>query len=223
MGTEANRHGEGSTLYRVSSHDPYRRVAGIYDALIEPVLKGVRRRALEVLPPAPEWQVLDVGCGTGAGLAAYAEAGCSVAGVDVSEAMLDRAQVRLGDHADLHLTDGRTLPFNDNRFDLVTATMVLHEVPADHRKALVSEMARVAKPDSRLLIVEFRFGSLRGWRGPAYQALSRLIERFSGHYPGYRSFKASGGIPELLGAVGLGIEGEKIVAGGNLAIYVVAP
>ncbi len=34
--------------------DPYRRIAPIYDRLIEPLEAGVRRVALGVLPPQPE-------------------------------------------------------------------------------------------------------------------------------------------------------------------------
>ncbi len=48
-----------------------------------------------------------------------------------------------------------------------------------------------------------------------------VIERFSGHYSGYRSFKAVGGVPGLAEKAGLSVDREKIVAGGNVAIYVV--
>lgn len=40
---------------------------------------------------------------------------------------------------------------------------------------------------------------------------------------GYRSFKASGGVAKVVDSVGLNIEREKIVAGGNVALHVVAP
>ena len=199
--------------------DPYRRLAGVYDMLIEPMQAGVREIALEVVPPQPDWQVLDVGCGTGTGMAHYVEAGCAVVGVDVSAAMLDKAKARLGDAAELHLTDGDKLPFADGRFDLVTTSMVLHEVPEEARVALVEEMARVANVDGRLLLIDFRFGSLRGWKGPVFRALSAVIERLSGHYSQFRTFKRSGGVPPLVGGGGLLIEREKIVAGGNVAIY----
>jgi ubiquinone/menaquinone biosynthesis C-methylase UbiE len=206
----------------MSAKDPYRSFARVYDRLIEPMLAGVRRVVLDVVPPQRLWQVLDVGCGTGTGMAPYVEAGCAVIGVDVSRAMLDRAADRLGDRAELLLTDGVTLPFDGDRFDLVTTSMVLHEVSAEERTALVAEMARVGKLDGRLLFIDFRFGSLRGWRGPTFRALSWVVERFSGHYSGYRSFKASGGVPGVVGEADFTIEREKIVAGGNVAIYVVA-
>jgi len=207
----------------MGANDPYRRIARVYDQLIEPMQSGVRRIALDMVPPQPEWQVLDVGCGTGTGMAPYVEAGCTVIGVDTSAAMLDKATARLGDRAELHLTGGDILPFDAGRFDLVTTSMVLHEVPTDARTAILREMARVAKSGSRLLFIDFRFGSLRGWKGPALHALSWVIERFSGHYTEYRSFKVSGGIPGVVDEAGLGIEREKIVAGGNVAIYEVAP
>jgi ubiquinone/menaquinone biosynthesis C-methylase UbiE len=198
-------------------------MAPVYDRLVEPMLSGVRRVAIEVVPPRPGWQVLDVGCGTGTGLAPYLAAGCDVAGVEVSAAMLERASDRLGDAAELHLTDGSALPFATDRFDLVTLSMVLHEIPAPSRAAAVREMARVAKPNGRLLFVDFRFGSLRGWQGPAFRTISRIVERFSGHYAGFRSFKALGGVPAVVDDAGLTVEREKIVAGGNMAIYVVTP
>lgn len=219
------RHDLWGRLYShiMDAHDPYRRIAGVYDRLIEPMQRGVRRVALDVVPPRPEWQVLDVGCGTGTGMAPYFETGCTVVGVDTSTAMLEVAAARLGDRADLHLTRGDVLPFDGRRFDLVTTSMVLHEVPADERTGLVTEMARVAKPHGRLLFIDYHFGSLRGWKGPTFRALSAVVERFSGHYSGYRSFKALGGIPGVVSGAGLAIEREKVVAGGNVAIFVVAP
>lgn len=207
----------------MSGGDPYRRSAAIYDRLIEPMQAGVRRVALELVPPRPEWHVLDVGCGTGTAIAQYVGAGCAVSGVDVSPAMLEKATARLGDGADLRLTDGRQLPFDTGHFDLAATSMVLHEIAAVEREGFLAEMARVVKPDGRLLLIDFRFGSLRGWKGPTLRAVSETIERFSGHYSEYRSFKASGGVPAVVAEAGLGIEREKIVAGGNIAIYVVDP
>ncbi len=63
--------GEEPYAHTMGDIDPYRRIANVYDRLIEPMQAGVRRVALEVVPPQAEWQVLDVGCGTGTGLARY--------------------------------------------------------------------------------------------------------------------------------------------------------
>jgi ubiquinone/menaquinone biosynthesis C-methylase UbiE len=207
----------------MSARDPYRPIAGIYDRLIEPMQAGVRKVTLDVMRPRSEWHVLDVGCGTGTDLALYADAGCTVVGVDVSAAMLEKAAARLGESAELHLTEGDTLPFDNDRFDLVASSMVLHEIRADKRTDFVTEMARVSKPGGRMLLVDFRFGEMRGWRGPTLRAASWVVERLSRHYSGYRSFKADGGVPSVIDRAGLTITREKIVAGGNLAIYIVTP
>ncbi len=204
--------------------DPYRRSARYYDRLVEPMQAGVRNVALEVIPPQPGWRVLDVGCGTGTGLLPYVAADCEVTGVDVSGAMLEQAAARLGERADLHLlAAGEALPAADDHFDLSVTTMVLHEVPAEARPAFLAEMARVTKAEGRMLLIDFRFGSLRGWRGPALRTATAVMERLSGHYSGYRSYKASGGVPPISAAAGLEVEREKIVAGGNMALYVVRP
>jgi ubiquinone/menaquinone biosynthesis C-methylase UbiE len=203
--------------------DPYRRIAAIYDRLVEPLEAGVRRVALDVVPPQSEWRVLDVGCGTGTGLALYLAAGCTVTGVDVSPAMLAQAQARLGDGVELHLTKGEVLPFEAGRFDLVTASMVVHEIADEDRPTFLAELARCTRPGGRILITDFRIGSLRGWRGPILRIVNTVIERFSGHYAGYRSFRATGGIPALAEPAGVTIGREKIVAGGNIGIYVLDP
>ena len=199
--------------------DPYRRIAGIYDLFVEPMQSGVRRIGLRLAPPEPGWRVLDVGCGTGTGLSPYVESGCEAVGVEVSPAMLEKARARLGDRAELYLTDGSALPFEDRSFDLVTTSMVLHELSPKARPRFIREMGRVTKSEGHLLITDFQFGSLRGWRGPMSRAVSHLFERVSGHYAAYRSFKAAGGVPAVIADAGMTVQSHKIVAGGNIALY----
>ena len=83
--------------------DNYRRLARWQDAALEPLNAPLRDIAVGMVSPRPGMRVLDVGCGTGTQLARYVAAGCLVAGVDVSPAMLGRARERLGESADLHL------------------------------------------------------------------------------------------------------------------------
>lgn len=203
--------------------DAYARLARFYDRLLDPMQAGVRRVALDVLPPDPSWRVLDVGCGTGVALEPYVDAGCQVSGVDLSPAMLAHAEERLGDRADLRLGDGRTLPYDDDSFDLVMTSMVLHEVPAESRMPFLAEMARVVGPDGRLLCIDFRTGDLRGWRGPVMRGVSTVIERMAGHHGHFRTYMTGGGLPVLVRALGMTIEREKPVAGGNLAVWIVEP
>ena len=173
----------------------YRRIARYYDRLIKPMNAGVRRVADQVLPPEPGWSVLGVGCGTGIGLERHLDVGCHGFGVDVSPAMLERARARLGDRQIVDTFDGAGFPFENHRFDLVTTSLVLHEVEADQRTDLLAEMVRLLNRDGRLLIIDFRFGSLRGLKWRVTKAAIYVIERFGGRYRGYCSLRTQGWIP----------------------------
>ncbi len=163
--------------------------------------------------------VLDVGCGTGAHLSLYAEAGCRVFGVDTSGAMLGEARRRLGGDAPLICADAARLPFASGTFDLVLAATLLHALPADGRSAALGEMARVAGHRGRVLVIDHDPGPARGLRAGAARVLSVGLEALSGHLPGYRSFRASGGVPGLARDAGLVVERQTGAAGSTFGIY----
>ena len=56
--------------------------------------------------------------------------------------MLGRAHLRLGDRADLRHGDAAHLPFPDASMDLVTATLMLHELTEEDRDAVLREVPR---------------------------------------------------------------------------------
>ncbi len=101
-------------------------------------------------------QVLDVGTGTGHTALAFAPQVASVIGLDMTEAMLDQARelaVQQGaSNANFELGDAMKLPYDSDRFDLVTCRVCAHHF-ADVQKA-VEEMARVLRPGGRLLVVD---------------------------------------------------------------------
>ncbi|MBM7055661.1 class I SAM-dependent methyltransferase [Streptomyces durocortorensis] len=95
-------------------------------------------------------RILDVGCGSGALFAALRDRGAMVSGFDVSAEMLQLARQRLGDGADLQVTDlGSRLPYPDDTFDDVVASLVLHYLE-DWGPAL-AELRRTLKPGGRLI------------------------------------------------------------------------
>jgi predicted TPR repeat methyltransferase len=55
-------------------------------------------------------RLLDVGCGTGSAIPPMIERGFSVAGTDISPAMIALARAKLGDSARLSVADMRSLP-----------------------------------------------------------------------------------------------------------------
>ncbi|GAB4352797.1 MAG: hypothetical protein Kow0073_08630 [Immundisolibacter sp.] len=94
--------------------------------------------------------VLDVACGNGEWLAELASRGARVAGMDISTRALEVCAARLP-QAELKNGVAEALPFDNARFDLVTCLGSLEHF-LDQPKAL-EEMRRVAKPDTRFLIL----------------------------------------------------------------------
>ncbi|MEU9455866.1 class I SAM-dependent methyltransferase [Streptomyces sp. NPDC048277] len=95
-------------------------------------------------------RILDAGCGSGPLYAALRDRGALVSGFDASAGMLELAHRRLGDDADLRLADlGGPLPYADDTFDDVVASLVLHYLE-DWGPAL-AELRRVLKPGGRLI------------------------------------------------------------------------
>ena len=180
--------------------DPYRTLAKIYDRLCEPSANLLRRIGLQVFPPRENLAILDIGCGTGTQLALYSRPGCRLFGVDTSASMLAAARRKLGESAKLRQEDASSLNFPDGMFDLVTMVLVLHEMPASLRPAVLSECRRVVKADGRVLIIDFNFGPYPFPMGYIWRLLRRFFEIIAGreHYANYLDFRKRGGLEPLI-------------------------
>lgn len=89
----------------------------------------------------PGGRVLDVGCGTGLVAAALAARGCPVVGVDVSEAMLERAR-RRASSSTFEIGHAESLRFADSSFDGAVSAQAFHWF--DRTRAL-TELERVVR------------------------------------------------------------------------------
>lgn len=162
--------------------DPfYDKLAPLYDVLVE-ALTGFtthryRRRALSYLPPEGA-HVLEIGFGNGRLHAELAER-YQMAGVDRAEGMVRLTRERLtaqGLTSELLQGDATALPWPDATFDAVVSTFALSAMP-DAGTAL-DEMARVLRPDGRVVIVDAGESARETWFA---WALARLWE-FLGDY-----------------------------------------
>ncbi|HET9946201.1 MAG TPA: methyltransferase domain-containing protein [Actinomycetes bacterium] len=96
-------------------------------------------------------RILDAGCGSGPLAEALREKGAVVSGFDASAAMVDLARQRLGGDADVRVADlGEPLPFSDDEFDVVVASLVLHYL--EDWAGPLAEVRRVLKPGGRLIV-----------------------------------------------------------------------
>jgi SAM-dependent methyltransferase len=125
-----------------------------YDAYVDwfeefrPDLNPAEVDALERLLGAGSGRLLDLGCGTGVAIPVLERLGWSVVGVDVSEAMLDRAR---GRGADVVRFDGETLPFEAEAFDAAVAIWI--HTDTDDFPGLLREAARVLRPGAPLVCI----------------------------------------------------------------------
>lgn len=96
-------------------------------------------------------RVLDVGCGAGPLSAALRAKGAIVTGFDSSPAMINLARHRLGEDADLRVANlVQPLPYDDNSFDDVVASLVLHYL--QDWTAPLAELRRVLRSGGRLIV-----------------------------------------------------------------------
>jgi ubiquinone/menaquinone biosynthesis C-methylase UbiE len=115
---------------------------------------GLRDKRRELLARA-KGRTLEIGAGTGANLELYPEAVTELVLTEPDEHMgmqLGRKVTALGRRPEVVAAGAERLPFPGASFDTVVATLVLCTIPAP-RQAL-EEIARVLKPDGRLLFIE---------------------------------------------------------------------
>lgn len=122
---------------------------GQYEAVGEALLP-ITQVVVDSAKIQPGETVLDVGARNNAALLA-AQAGAKVTAIEVSPRLLDVAREKLKDYPDARfaLADVAKLPFDDASFDLVIDSVSLM-FGADREQA-VAEMARVLKPDGRIV------------------------------------------------------------------------
>jgi ubiquinone/menaquinone biosynthesis C-methylase UbiE len=140
------------------------RWASFYDVLANIVTLGqigrFRKMTVDQALLQPGEALLDVGCGTG-GVTIPArphlgEHG-SAAGIDPSPEMITiarRKAQRAGLEIDFRVGAIESLPFPDQTFDVVTASLMMHHLPKPLQVKGLAEVWRVLKPGGRILIAD---------------------------------------------------------------------
>ncbi len=139
-------------------------IAPRYDLLNRLMSLGMdrywRRRAIQALLPgdAPG-HVLDIGCGTGDVSLdlLHRNAGVTVTGIDLSEAMLARAVAKaeragLAARVSFQVGDATALAFEPETFDGIVCAFCFRNIA--YRALALDEMRRVLRPGGRLVILE---------------------------------------------------------------------
>src|SRR5437660_1751349 len=79
-----------------------------------------------------------------------------IGAIDVSPYMLAVAERKLADdpRIEVRCLNAERLPFADSSFDLVTASLLFHEVPEDVSPVILAEMRRVCRPGGEIAVME---------------------------------------------------------------------
>ena len=115
--------------------------------------------ALDLLDPQPGEHILDVGCGDGSLTLKIKEMGAEVVGIDLSAPNLKLAH-RKAEQRGVAVTysqrDAAATGYPDASFDLVTATMLIHELPAPALRQVIRDTARLLRPGGLFVALDFQ-------------------------------------------------------------------
>lgn len=135
-----------------------------------------KRRVAELAQVRPGERALDLCCGTGDLAFALAARGAEVVGLDFSEPMLAEARKKTPNtkhqRPKFISGDAQKIPFSDDTFNIVTVGYGLRNLTS--WEAGLTEMARVAGPGARLLVLDFGKPDNALWRS-IYFAYLRVI------------------------------------------------
>ncbi len=149
---------------------------------------------MPVLRQIEKPQILDVGCGTGRTAIAIAKEltdGGHLYGVDIYEkkAISGNALDTVKKNARIEKVEDRTsfqygsatdIPFEDNKFDIVNISSVLHEIHGEKsQKQAMGEISRVLKPDGTLYLSEWNRFS---WQTIAFAGIFCFVFNTRGYW-----------------------------------------
>jgi demethylmenaquinone methyltransferase/2-methoxy-6-polyprenyl-1,4-benzoquinol methylase len=229
----------------VDERDKARRVRGVFDSvaskydLMNDLMSGGLHRAWKaytvMVANVQEGQrVLDIAGGTGDLAQAFARKagrGGQVVHTDINEAMLRTGRDRLLDAGIILpsvVCDAEKLPFESGHFDLVSVAFGLRNMT--HKDAALREMARVLKPDGKLLVLEFSQVAQplrKAYDLYSFKLLPRLGQLVAGDPDSYRYLAESirmhpnqGELKALMKLNGFGHVDYHNMTGGVVALHV---
>jgi ubiquinone/menaquinone biosynthesis C-methylase UbiE len=111
-------------------------------------------RLVQAVHIQPGARVLDVACGPGYVAMAFAQAGCDVVGIDLTEAPLaiaeQKRQERGLSNVRFQVGDAEHLPFKEQEFDIVVSRFALHH--CEDAQRVLAEMARVCRVQGMVVV-----------------------------------------------------------------------
>jgi SAM-dependent methyltransferase len=155
--------------------DQFTRQATVFSTAGAITDEAALRMIVEAARPASDDHLLDVACGPGLVVCAFAPYVRDATGIDVTPAMLDRAHKLAAEKGMANVFwrqgDVYSLPYDDASFTIVTTRFSVHHFvdPA----AVLREMVRVCAPGGRIVVVD-DYASEEATKAAAFNRLEKL-------------------------------------------------
>ena len=145
----------------------YRLIASVYDLLDVIYFRNYDRspRKAVIDSISANDKILDLCTGTASNALGISKAipTTDIVGVDLSENMLKVAREKVKKanikNIKLHEMDATKLSFENESFDKILISLVLHEMEEELRSKILSEAKRVLKKDGRIIVTEWERSS----------------------------------------------------------------
>ena len=155
--------------------DQFTRQATVFSTATAITDADALRMLVEAARPASDDRLLDVACGPGLVVCAFAPHVREATGIDVTPAMLERARKLAADNGLANVAwrqgDVYALPYEDASFTIVTTRFSVHHFldPA----AVLREMVRVCAPRGRIVVAD-DYASQDSAKAAAFNRLEKL-------------------------------------------------
>lgn len=189
-----------------------------YTALIDPLLKGLRRSVMENIDTSAK--VIDIACGPGTLALEMSKKAGQITGIDLDEYLITFAASKAGKkgllNLDFKVLDASDLSgYHNDEFDIAVTSMAVHQFPEELAVKILHEMKRISR---KVIIADYNYPMPRS----ISRSLAYGIERIAKgeHHRNFRNFMSRGGISWFTGAVGLTIRSAATRGNGVFLIAV---
>jgi len=178
--------------------DQFTRQATVFSTAPTITDEEALKMIVEAARPTSDDRLLDVACGPGLVVSAFASHVREATGIDVTPAMLERARKLAADKGLANVVwrqgDVYSLPYDNGSFTIVTTRFSFHHFldPA----AVLREMVRVCAPGGRIVVVD-DYASADPAKAVAFNRLEKLRD------PSHSRCLTLSELKGLFGAVGL--------------------
>ncbi len=168
----------------------------------------------ELVKPRPEMKILDVGIGTGILSCKLAEQGCQIYGVDFSEKMIRKAEVKIpkGQFEIVDVNKNHLGRFNNIIFDRVISSYWFHHLSSEQKLSFVQRIIRCnLNNNGKVIIADIGFQTAL--------AYNEAHEKYKDHWDENEYYLCGETLIELFREHGMSFSYNQISSCAGIMVY----